>query len=456
MIYYGQKVNFLMALGGHYRANPMDLGKPLLMVLAGVLPQWAFTLLWGAAILAVIYALCRLAQRFAGSIVPGLATFGLYLFANTSVLGEVAGFIEPFYIVFPLLALMFFVENRQKAVSVCLLCAGQIRPEFWFLSFIYVLSRVWPSKGSKLDSPPLSNKDGGKAFDWHISKIWLVLPMLAPFLWILSDLAVSHGTDMFYSQHLTHLYASTVGRAFVPFNLYFPLIATMFTQEFCGWAFWAGFVLGAYMLWLSWGRAATRNPLLACWLLALTPVIFFALACATGQFVMFIRFFQVTALIMYFFLTIILYEIFRPRLKILVMIAVVLLSFNKQNLMDNIENLTKARYSQETLTQTESYLDRHELTGHIVSGFSMDTLSLRYGEEFSSRSVNIREIAGGARRLQSGDHLIKIFGDTSGKAETMFSFLQGAKVKRYGFVFDPIYVTQNRLGVIYKIKGVKE
>jgi len=443
-LYASNHLYFLKALGQAYRPNVLDGPKPLLMLLTGLLPRWGWDTLFFVGVATTIYAFCRLSRHFTGSVAAGVATFMLYLFANTTVLGDLSGQLAPTYIVFTLLALIFFIDKRFKACSLSLLLSGLIRPETWLLAFVYALNCFFGNRSVEED-------DGKKILRCNTHNVWILVPLAAPLIWVLTDLALSGGRDPLYSSHLAHIYSVISGRVPMKAYRFLPLLVATPYYHFCGWAFWGGAAAGLGMILNK--KTTTHREFGALWVIALTPVFFYGLNCLFHPFDLDVRFFSGTAMVMYFFLCVTFYR-FTPRIaKVFVLAAIVLLAFNYQNLMSAvIGGKAAAKYKTATVNQLCVFMDSHPINGRVIAGEMLDKLSLRYGAEFSSRTLNLREISGGKEEFRDGDYVIWSFDDETGNA-LKYSFLaNGIRCKLGKVIFEPYFTSEDNLSSIFKIK----
>ncbi|MBA3301325.1 MAG: hypothetical protein H0T15_05600 [Thermoleophilaceae bacterium] len=150
-----------------------------------------------ASFVALIAALFRFTQILLGSLIALIAALVVLtrtdlIFFSTRAVVDV-----------PFLALIFWAAvlelqkpRRGGAVMALLILAGLLRPEAWIFSGAYVIWLAWSGEGLR--------------FDWSVFLKWTGIALIAPFLWLLSDLIVTG--DPFYSLTSTREVAGQFGR----------------------------------------------------------------------------------------------------------------------------------------------------------------------------------------------------------------------------------------------------
>jgi hypothetical protein len=181
-------------LGAHYKL-PIETPKPLSVLFAGLFGSGtAYYALTCAMVGLCVAALVRLGKTITGSLIPGLiAAVIAFAFRGGFAYLAFTGGTEPFHLAFVLLALVALADGRSRLAALVILAACLQRPEAWSLAPLPLLMAFVAGRRSDR---------------------LLLLPFLAPFIWLACDWAMTG--DWLYSLHVTSYYRIASGVAIAP------------------------------------------------------------------------------------------------------------------------------------------------------------------------------------------------------------------------------------------------
>jgi hypothetical protein len=180
---------WLNLLGANYRL-PIETPKPLHVLLAGLLGSGpAFYAVTCAMVGLCVAAAIRLGRAVTGSYWPGLVTaMTVFALRGGFIYYILIGGTEPFHAALVLLSLVVLADGRLHLAAFAVLVACLQRPETWLLAPLPLLLALV----AKRRFSPL-----------------LLLPLIAPFVWMVFDRAMTG--DWLYSLHVTSYYRIASG-----------------------------------------------------------------------------------------------------------------------------------------------------------------------------------------------------------------------------------------------------
>ena len=382
--------------------------------------------------------LCILAKKGGKGYLEGIIIFLFYIFTNAVILPDIIyalPFIYPLYLTLLLIGTITFLGGHYRYTSLCLFLAGLVRPEAWVFAGIYAAWSVY-----------YYVKTGRR-------NISALLPFVSPLLWMLFDYRLS-GNPLYSVQKVSY-YADVSDLLLTRGNVFWPIMADVTWKLFGGWLVIAGFVGLGYA-----AVKAERRSARAMIVLTFTPVLFYWLDSLAGGFYMFARFFTPTILGIYYGLVMgISLLIGNKVLRVSLLALLLIFTINKKAITIVAANLTTFPFVIETNKQVYNFIDvylkTHPLPEKIAIGHvDIDSFSLRYGIEFSQHTVNIRDVAADINQFGQGGIIVWTY-TCENASGLYFSFLaKPVKAICRGYKFTPIYITPNRLGVVYEVRRI--
>ena len=415
------KVQLANLLGASYNLSPLEAIHPL-HFLFGFLPACVFPAVLGVCLGLSLFYVVAIVKGLGGSTASGVCAVLILMFSNSIFLIDVAFSMMIVYLVFTLGAVDAYLRGRYGAVSIFLFLGGLCRPEIWMLSLCFIAWRFMV-------------KD---------RKVLYLLPLMSTILWF-SCSYIMYG-DLLDSANQIGNFGNISMKKAMDYT-YIPKIIKLFIDTY-GYVIMGMFLINtAFMLYL---RQYRRFCVIFVSIFSIVA-FYFLLTCTGVQF--YIRFFIVPAVLVCVWAVVLIDNILYNRKKYLIIFACLLLfifSYNKVSIMSFIESNTRNSYIVTTFKQLGNWLAKNDaVNGNIVVGQRQDWYSLYLGQDVSQKFINMGVVVVNGS-MDGIDTIVYCFGDDH-IAGGYLSFLSAAQPVTIDNVkFEPVYVTSNKLGVVYR------
>lgn len=431
------KIMWLKFIGYDYTFSIFEGPKPLLSFLAGILPVSIFPLLIPCFCAIWLLCLCIMSRRLTGSIQEGFFAFLLFIFSTPIILSEVifSSVAMNLYITLLILAVVFLVNEQYVYSSLFLFLGGLIRPEVWLNSFLFI-AWVLFLKRNKF-------------------KLIYCLALIAPFLWIVYDFIISG--DMFYSSHAAQDYCRIAQFIPIGFKDFWPMFLFFVRNFFGGWLMVLGIISAVLALALPMRRKG-KKIIIILLIIGFVPVFFYFLESFKCNLFIYPRFFLFFILSSCFCAALLPFLFFsNKRIRLVFLMLIFLCSFKTKSVTNLIESNKREKIRTEAAREVFVFLDGYfkspALFKKIVLGNNADSFSLRYGQDFSHKVVDFREIGSNPEMVKLIVPALAVWlpFNTNGSG-SRFDFLSVPKRVTGGYIFSPLFVSHDKLGIVYLIE----
>lgn len=431
--YLGKSVNITYRNMFHYfiKGEPPpyflnETPKPLIAFLFYILPSFAGYFLISLLIAFSFYYFLKISEIFTNSYLTGiLAFFYSFLTFEDSWQNLLSVYWVWVYIPLMIMAIYYFLKKNYLKYGILNFLAGLIRPDSWFLAFLFLLV----SLRKKTKRKPL-----------------LLLPFLAPLFWLFFDQRAF--ANPFYSYIVTARYPLITGILLVKPEKYFSTIFRDITDQ-TGWLFLFLSILS--LLITIFKNKKNFEKYLILLIVILAPFIFYFLLSFRGGVLPMRRFYLLSLVFLSFFLFQIFEQFLKSKIfltgtKLLLFFLLFLSNFSidklneiKQNLKDEEEKMAAISSS---LPILKRYLNEIK-PQYLIVPFRRKSIFEYYLPEVKKNLESFREIIALNKDLKDFKNslLVYLIGDFAG-VENYFDFLSYFRshlLKKENLVFEPLF-----------------
>ena len=400
--------------------------KPLIAFLFYILPSFAGYFLISLLISFGFYYFLKISEIFTNSYLTGiLAFFYPFLVFEDSWDNLLKVYWVWVYIPLMIIAIYYFLKKNYLKYGILNFLAGLIRPDSWFLAFLFLLFSLRKKRKRKF---------------------LLFLPFLAPFLWSFFDWRAFGNPS--YSYVVTARYHLVTGILPVKPEKYFLTVFKDINNQ-TGWLFLFLSFLSLLIIILKNKKIFEKHLVLL--IIILTPFVFYFLLSFRGGVLPMRRFYLLSLIFLSFFLFQIFEQflkskIFLISMKFLLFFLLFLSNFSinklneiKQNLKDE-ENKMVAILS--SLPILKRYLNEIK-PQYLIVPFRRKSVFEYYLPEVKKNLESFREIIAFHKDLKEFKNslLFYLISDFAG-IENYFDFLSYFRphvLKKENLLFEPLF-----------------
>jgi hypothetical protein len=360
----------------------------------------------------------------------------LYFFTSKEVL---INFLLPvswgiFYIPLIWWSVTLLILRRYRPAAAIMFLSGLLRPESWLFG---ILMLVW----FRLRRIPL------RPVYW--------LAAFAPFIWMLFDWRITG--NLFASALITKQYGALTGFPITTFTSFWPMLIMITPYLYNPPILLCGSIgLGTYVFQSIRRKHLSDYDII--FILSAATLIGYWLVTIGQNIVIFPRFLVFPYSAIYLFAG--LMPAFLSRRYILgyLLLALLFIAARPEKLLINAaRKYGNAQSSADAMREAgdflEGYFKRRPSRGKILCEAGADYLSLRFGEDFSRRIIFFREIGSAAEfdKTQVGLAIYQYWSEMP--VHGKFLFLGGGRrvVLNNRYIFTPVFISRNRLAIVYEI-----
>jgi len=422
------KVHALNFLGAHYRASPLESSKPRSSFIFYFVPGGGYRYLNAIISALFMLGLVFISRKITGSRMEGLAA-GIIFAASSRLASTIFFSTMSAYVALAVWAISFYLGKRYKLTALMLFLAGLSRPDIWLLSAVFIVVT-------------LIRKEFRPVY---------LISLAAPMVWALVDFKTTgsfasvgqRGDFMGLAGIAPMMGMADIGKA----------LSIMVRTDF-GLPMLISGMISIIILCIRrrFGNLEQKIVLLV----PIITVTTFYIGMALLHKAFLIPRYLILAVVLLCFFAALLPTLVSKKLWVrgLLLVLMVGVCFNGKQAVNPLTGFIEEQYAVATVHEACAWLKQRDLAkvhGNIIVGKRSDSYALQLGEKVSQSFITMAEVLSNLDSIKEAGMLIYTYQDCS----VIYKYFQPLSVQGRavinGMVFDPVYVTPNRLGVIYTI-----